>query len=158
MNLYGIIVLLSTSINRKLFFSNEFNMYDSNSILKKSEYSYDQNHWWPKILIVIIGDLISSIKYSKCNEGNAIKIKIIGGSVVQINSINWFSEILILINLFLIIKIIIYEIINIIIIIIKIVWSWKKINCSINGELLFWKLSFIQDMISKKRLIFINEF
>lgn len=30
----------------------------------------------------------------------AIKIKIIGGVVVQINSIIWFSEILILINLF----------------------------------------------------------
>lgn len=87
-----------------------------------------------------------------------MKIKIMGGSVVQINSINWFSEILILINLFLIIKIIIYEIMNIIMIIIKIVWSWKKINCSINGEFLFWNLSFSQDIISKKRLIFINEF
>lgn len=76
-----------------------------------------------------------------------------GGKVVQINSIIWFSEILILINLFLMIKIIIYEIMNIIIIMIKIVWSWKKINCSINGEFLFWKLSFIQDIISKKRLI-----
>lgn len=71
---------------------------------------------------------------------------------------NWFSVILILINLFLIIKIIMYVIINIIIIIIKIVWSWKKISCSISGELLFWKFSFIQFIISKKRLIFINEF
>lgn len=87
-----------------------------------------------------------------------MKIKIIGGIIVQINSIIWFSEILILINLFLIIKIIIYVIINMIIIIIKIVWSWKKINCSIKGEFLFWNLSFIQDMISKKRLFFINEF
>lgn len=60
--------------------------------------------------------------------------------------------------LFLIINIIIYEIINIIMIIIKIVWSWKKINCSINGEFLFWNLSFNQDIISKKRLIFIYEF
>lgn len=36
-----------------------------------------------------------------------MKIRIIGGVVVQINSIIWFSEILILINLLLIIKIII---------------------------------------------------
>ena len=71
---------------------------------------------------------------------------------------NWFSEILILILLFFIINIIIYVIIIMIIIVIKIVWSWKKINCSINGEFLFWKFSLNQDMISKKRLIFINEF
>jgi len=57
--------------------------------------------------MVIIGDLISSIRYNKCNDGKAIKIKIIGGMIVQINSIIWFSRILILINLFLIIKIII---------------------------------------------------
>jgi hypothetical protein len=48
--------------------------------------------------------LISSIKYSKWRDGIAIKIKIIGGVVVQINSIIWFSEILILIKLFFIIK------------------------------------------------------
>lgn len=36
-----------------------------------------------------------------------MKIRIRGGIVVQINSINWFSEILMLINLFLIINIII---------------------------------------------------
>lgn len=88
----------------------------------------------------------------------AIKIKITGGVVVQINSIIWFSEILILINLLFIINNIIYVIVDIIIIIIKIVWSWKKINCSINGEFLFWNLSFIQVIISKKRLFFINEF
>lgn len=81
-----------------------------------------------------------------------------GGIIVQINSINWFSEILILMNLFLIINNIMYVIVDIIIIIIKIVWSWKKINCSINGEFLFWNLSFIQVIISKKRLFFINEF
>lgn len=59
------------------------------------------------ILIVILGDLISSIKYNKWREGKAMKIKIKGGVVVQISSINWFSRILILINLFLIINIII---------------------------------------------------
>lgn len=109
-------------------------------------------------MIVKIGHLISSIKYNKCNEGIAIKIKIIGGVAVQINSIIWFSEILILINLLFIINNIIYVIVDIIIMIIKIVWSWKKISCSINGEFLFWNLSFIQVIISKKRLIFINEF
>jgi len=87
-----------------------------------------------------------------------MKIKIMGGIDVQIISIGWFSNILILINFILIINIIKYEIINIIIKIINIVWSWKKINCSINGEFLFWKLSFIHDIISKKRLIFINKF
>jgi hypothetical protein len=71
---------------------------------------------------------------------------------------NWFSEILILMLLFFIINIIMYVIIHMIIKVIKIVWSWKKINCSIRGELLFWKFSFIHDIISKKRLIFINEF
>lgn len=108
--------------------------------------------------MVIIGVFISSIKYNKCREGIAIKIKIIGGMIVQINSINWFSEILMLINLLLIININMYEIKKIIIIIINIVWSWKKINCSIKGELLFWKFIFNQVMISKKRFFFINEF
>lgn len=81
-----------------------------------------------------------------------------GGIIVQINSINWFSEILMLISLLLIINIKIYEIKKIIIVIINIVWSWKKISCSINGEFLFWKFIFIQDMISKKRFFFISEF
>lgn len=51
-----------------------------------------------------MGHLISSIRYNKCKDGIAIKIKIIGGVVVQINSIIWFSEILILINLLFIIN------------------------------------------------------
>jgi hypothetical protein len=34
-----------------------------------------------------MGYLISSIKYNKCRDGKAIKIKIIGGVKVQINSI-----------------------------------------------------------------------
>jgi len=87
-----------------------------------------------------------------------MKIKMIGGIIVQMNSINWFSEILILILLLIIINIIKYVIIDIIIKVTKIVWSWKKISCSIKGEFLFWKFIFIHDMISKKRLFFINEF
>lgn len=102
LNLNGKIVLLSTSINRKFSLLIWFNIYDSNSIFLKSEYSYDQNHWCPKILIVIIGDLISSIKYNRCSDGIAIKIKIKGGNDVQIISMNWFSEILILIFLLII--------------------------------------------------------
>jgi len=108
--------------------------------------------------MVKIGDLVSSIKYRRWSDGIAIKIKIKGGVIVQMSSIIWFSRILILINLLLIMKIIIYVIKNMIIEIIKIVWSWKKISCSIKGELLFWNISFIQDIISKKRLFFIFEF
>lgn len=94
--------MLSTSIKRKLFFEIELIIYDSKLILLKSEYSYDQNHWCPKILIDKIGDLISSIKYNKWREGIAMKIRIIGGIIVQINSINWLSIILILMDLFII--------------------------------------------------------
>jgi len=53
------------------------------------------------------GDFVSSIRYNKWSEGIAIKIKIKGGVIVQISSIIWFSKILMLINLLLIIKIII---------------------------------------------------
>ena len=158
LNLNGKIVLLSTSISRKFSLLLILIIYDSNSIFEKSEYSYDQNHWCPKILIVKMGYLISSIKYNKCRDGKAIKIKIIGGVKVQINSIVWLSEILISINLLFIINNIMYVIIDLIIIIIKIVWSWEKINCSISGEFLFLNLSFNQVIISKKRLFFINEF
>lgn len=87
-----------------------------------------------------------------------MRIRIRGGKDVQIISINWFSKILILIFLFNIKNIIIYEIKKIIIIIIKIVWSWKKINCSISGEFLFWKFILNHVIISKKRFFFINEF
>jgi hypothetical protein len=34
------------------------------------------------------GSLTSSIRYSNLNEGNAMKINIIAGVIVQINSIN----------------------------------------------------------------------
>jgi hypothetical protein len=39
-------------------------------------------------MIVIEGSLISSIKYNNLKDGNAIKINIIAGVIVQINSIN----------------------------------------------------------------------
>lgn len=56
---------------------------------------------------VIIGLLISSIKYKICSDGNAINIKIIAGINVQINSIVCSSNKNRLINLFLVIEIII---------------------------------------------------
>lgn len=36
------------------------------------------------------------------------------------------------------------------------VWSWKKINCSIKGDLLSWRKMFFQVIISKKNIIFYN--
>jgi hypothetical protein len=38
--------------------------------------------------MVIDGSVTSSIKYNNLKEGNAIKIKINAGVIVQINSIN----------------------------------------------------------------------
>ena len=60
--LKGIIVRLSTSRRRNSddFRSDEGIIYESNSILGKSEYSYDQYHWWPIVLIVIAGVFTSS--------------------------------------------------------------------------------------------------
>ena len=45
-------------------------------------------------------------------------------------------------------KIIIYLTKLVIRIKINIEWSWKKINCSINGEFLFCKFKFDQDIIN----------
>ena len=60
--LNGIIVRLSTSKRRRsdIFNSLEGIMYESNSTLGKSEYSYDQYHWCPIVLIVIAGVFTSS--------------------------------------------------------------------------------------------------
>lgn len=54
--------------------------------------------------------IISSIKCSKWREGNAMRIKMLGAIIVQINTLNLFSEIMILIKLLLVIKIIIKDI------------------------------------------------
>lgn len=107
-------------------------------------------------MIVIIGLLFSSNKYKSLREGRAIKIKIILGKIVQINSIICSSIKNRLVNLLknkLIIK---YEIKIIINNKINRVKSWKKIICSIIGDELFWKFKFDQVAISKKRNIFIN--
>lgn len=87
--LKGTTVRLSTSSSRNLSTpkSVEGIMYASNSTLEKSEYSYDQYHWWPIVLIVIAGVLTSSNKYRARREGRAIKIRIKAGIIVQISSI-----------------------------------------------------------------------
>lgn len=92
--LNGKITRLSTSSKRNSLISNSLEgfIYESNSILKKSEYSYDQYHWCPIIFNVNIGLLTSSNMYNNRNDGKAIKIKIIAGNKVQTNSINWPSS------------------------------------------------------------------
>lgn len=80
---------LSTSKRRN---SLDFNwdvgiMNESNSILKKSEYSYLQYHWCPIVLSVSLLLWVSSVRYKIFRDGIAIKIKIIIGKIVQINSI-----------------------------------------------------------------------
>jgi len=81
--------MLSVWVSR-MFFKNEGFIYLSNSILFISGYIYLQYHWWPVVLIVIIG-WASSIEYSVFNDGIAINVKIIIGISVQIISIFWLS-------------------------------------------------------------------
>lgn len=90
----GRIIRLSTSNKRKLFELRFFIsiIYELNSISLKSEYSYLQYHWCPIDFNVINGLLSSSNKYKSRSEGKAIKIKVIAGKIVQINSIIWFSN------------------------------------------------------------------
>lgn len=80
---------LSTSKRRN---SLSFNWEDgiineSNSMLKKSEYSYLQYHWWPIALKVSLLLWVSSERYKIFKDGIAIKIRIIMGKIVQISSI-----------------------------------------------------------------------
>jgi hypothetical protein len=91
--LMGTTVRLSTSNNRNilLFNSLEGIIYESNSTLLKSEYSYDQYHWWPIVLIVTEGLYTSSKRYNRRIEGNPIKSKIKLGIIVQKSSRPWDS-------------------------------------------------------------------
>lgn len=157
--LKGKIIRLSTSIRRNSSLSKLFVdfIYESNSTFKKSEYSYDQYHWWPTILIVNSGLFTSSNKYNKRKEGRAIKINVIAGSNVQINSINCPSNNKRLIILFKNKVLIIYPTITVIIMRITKVWSWKKISCSMRGDIASWRLIFDQFEISNKKIIFIYE-
>ena len=137
----GTTVRLSTSRRRINDFSPSLDgiMYESNSILLKSEYSYDQYHWCPIVLIVIAGLKTSSRRYRIRIDGRPIKIKINLGIIVQNSSSPWDSNMCWSI---LVLKIVENKL-NPTIVIIKIkivrVWSWKKINCSIKGDDAFWK-------------------
>lgn len=152
--LNGITVRLSTSSNRNslIEISLDGSMYESNSTLGKSEYSYDQYHWWPIVLIVIAGVFTSSNKYKARRDGRAIKIRINAGMIVHTSSIIWPSYNLMLVNLLIIIVTRIYEIKDVIINRINIVWSWKKISCSIIGEAAFCKPRFLHKGIFKEVL------
>ena len=124
----------------------------------KSEYSYLQYHWCPIVLIVILGSLISSNIYRSRKEGRAIKISTIAGSTVQIISIVCPSS-----RYRLVIElknrvIIIYPTREVIKIRIIIVWSWKKINCSIRGEALSWRPKYAHVAIFYGNINFIIKF
>jgi len=158
-SLNGIIHRLSTSNNRNLFSSIVFwgTINESKFRLGKSEYSYLQYHWWPIALTVILQLLISSVKYKILIDGIAIKIKIIIGVIVQINSIVWPWSKNRSINLFFIINIIMKKINKVIKRRISIVKSWKKIIISYTGELEFWRDRFQVLIFNKRRIFFINE-
>lgn len=95
--------------------------------------------------------LTSSIRYKRCNDGRAIKINVTAGKAVQMNSIVCPSSKLRLINLLEVNLIIMYETRTVIINKIISAWSWKKINCSIKGELASCRFIFPQVAISNKR-------
>lgn len=156
-NFIGKIICISVSIIRKLDFLNVNFKNELNSEIKKFEYSYFQNHWFPIIFRVIEGKFISSSKYNNRKEGKIIILKIDIGIIVQIISIFWLNLKNWLVYLFIIIKIIKYKIIKIMIIKINIKWSWKNKICSIKGEFLFWKYKFVQVEIINKNLYFIYE-
>lgn len=67
------------------------NIYESNCKFGKSEYSYLQYHWWPMAFTVTDGELISSVKYRRRNEGMASRTRIIAGKIVHTASISWES-------------------------------------------------------------------
>lgn len=152
----GNINRLSVSISRIIFFLFFF-IYDSNSIFVLSEYSYDQYHWCPIAFTVIDGLIISSIRYRIFNDGKAIIINKIAGIIVQIVSVNWFSSRFRFDNLFIMVDAIIIITAVVIDKMIIMVWSWKKISCSIIGLALFNILIFVHDGIFKE-VLFIYEF
>jgi len=116
----------------------------------KSEYSYDQYHWCPIVFTEIDGLLVSSNIYRIRNDGSAMKINIIAGVIVQINSIICLSSKFRLIILFKRIVPIMYDTEIIIIKIIIIAWSLNKINCSIRGDDLSCIDKFIHVLISNE--------
>lgn len=89
--------------------------------------------------------------YNNRKEGNAIKTSVIAGKIVQISSIVCPSSKYRLIILFQFKDTMIYPTIIVIIDKIIIVWSWKKINCSINEEFASWIIISPHIAISNKR-------
>ena len=142
---------LSTSISRVLPIprSEIGTIYESNSFSKKSEYSYLQYHWCPKVFKVTKGEDTLSIKYNKPMEGKQINKRINVGATVQNSSRDWDSSIIRLIFLLTTVLIILNPTIVIIKIKTVIAWLWKKINCSIKGELASWNLIFEEKGIFK---------
>lgn len=61
--------------------------------LSKSPYSYDQYHWWPIALIVVVGLTISSIAYRRRIDGSASMKRMIAGIIVHRISNKWFSSV-----------------------------------------------------------------
>lgn len=80
---------LSVSSRRNvfLFLSSCGIIYESNSTLRKSEYSYLQYHWCPIAFRVNVGLWISSIRYSSRRDGTAMKIRMMAGIIVHATSI-----------------------------------------------------------------------
>lgn len=70
--------------------------------------------------------------------------------MVQITSINWFSRRKRLVSLLKNVVVRRYPTKTVIVIRIIIAWSWKKVNCSIRGEALFWRPRLFQNDISKE--------
>lgn len=90
----------------------------------------------------------SSSIYKRRKEGNAIKIRVIAGIIVQIVSISCPSIRSREENEFVMILIIMYSVMIVIMKMINIEWSWKKIICSIIGEFLFENIILDQVIIS----------
>jgi len=72
--------LLEVLISRVLY---DGNIIDSEFLGLIFVYSYDQYHWKPVVLTVMMGFMLSSIRYKVLNEGIAIKIITKAGRVVQ---------------------------------------------------------------------------
>lgn len=89
--LNGKITRLSTSSKRNSFLFDDWflNMNESNSLLLKFGYSYDQYHWCPEHFNDKWGFIDSSNKYRRWREGRAINIKNRVGITVQISSVDW---------------------------------------------------------------------
>lgn len=99
-------------------------------------------------MTVIDVEKASSSIYKRRRDGNAIKIKVMAGMIVQIVSISCPSIRSRDENEFVMILIIMYKVMIVIMKMINIEWSWKKIICSIIGEFLLENIILDQVIIS----------